>query len=229
MPFNQDGICPDLLFSSHGMSSRMTIGMLREMVANQLATIDGRQFDASSFRLLPNERTTHAAAHGSCNHSFTCGKTGAYIGRGFMALAAYTIQRHLVKGKIHARAKGPRNAITGQAVEGRAHQGGLRMGNMEVNALASFGAISTLQEAMTAYDGREVCVCGCGRVVDLPGHRGATGCDKCSNKYRRIFVPRVTLVLHWELAAAGIDMRFITDKDSGEVKLVQPEQIDHLQ
>jgi DNA-directed RNA polymerase beta subunit len=224
MPFNSDGITPDILFLSHGITSRMTIGQLREMIANHIATVNGLVFDATAFRMQGVHETSEQARLGACMHTFTCGKTGRTIGRGFMGLCSYTLQRHKVVGKIHARATGPRNAITGQAVEGRANHGGLKISPMEVNEFASYGAAATIKETMTKHDGRDVCLCACGKIVDPPSTSNArsSGCQDCGGSVRRVFIPRITLVLHWELAAAGVDMRFHIDPQNGHVSISSP-------
>jgi DNA-directed RNA polymerase II subunit RPB2 len=219
MPFTTDGMVPDILFSSHGLCSRMTIGMLREMVATQLATLEGRTFDATAFRPVPVGIQDEKVRSGIGMHTFYCGKTGEMIGRGFLCLASYMLQRHTVAGKVHARGKGPRNAITSQPVEGRSNNGGLKLGTMEVATIASCGSIATLNEAMVLHDGRECTVCECGRMIDGLAPFALKKCV-CGGKSNVIFIPRITLVLYWELAASGIDMRLVPDLSTGEVKLL---------
>ena len=214
MPFTGDGYVPDILLSSHGFSSRMTIGMLREMVSTMMRVVEGREFDATAFRVMPVAQEDEAARRGLGMHTFMCGKTGKVIGRGFMCFASYMVQRHTVSGKVHARARGPRNPITGQPVEGRSHNGGLKIGTMELATIASTGSIATLRETMTLHDGRDCVVCGCGRLVDMPRGGALVTCGNAGclpGSARTIFIPRVTLVLYWELLSSGIEMRLVPD------------------
>jgi DNA-directed RNA polymerase II subunit RPB2 len=226
MPFTSEGYVPDLIFSSHGLSSRMTIGMLREMVGTQIAIVEGREFDATAFRLVPTMQQDIAAREGLGMHTFMCGRTGKIIGRGFMCMASYMLQRHTVAGKVHARARGPRNAVTKQPVEGRSKGGGLKFGTMEMSTLASSGCIATLNETMTLHDGRDCIVCGCGRVMEVKRddvEDNCGGCDGTEGKPRTIFIPHVTLVLYWELLSSGVEMRFIPDTNvNGGVRLEPP-------
>ena len=56
---------------------------------------------------------------------------------------------HMVEDKIHARSTGPYTMVTQQPLGGKAQNGGQRFGEMEVWALESYGAASTLQEMLT--------------------------------------------------------------------------------
>ena len=56
---------------------------------------------------------------------------------------------HLVEDKIHARSTGPYSLVTQQPLGGKAQLGGQRFGEMEVWALAAYGASYTFQEILT--------------------------------------------------------------------------------
>lgn len=74
--------------------------------------------------------------------------------------------KHMVQDKWNARAEGRREQRTHQPTGGRGNQGGLRIGEMERDALVGHGITSFLNESiMKRADGSSAIVCnGCGTI-----------------------------------------------------------------
>lgn len=47
MPFNDHGICPDVIMNPHGFPSRMTVGKLIEVLAGKAGIVNGKFHDAT--------------------------------------------------------------------------------------------------------------------------------------------------------------------------------------
>lgn len=47
MPFNDNGICPDIIMNPHGFPSRMTIGKLIELLAGKAGLVNGKFHDGT--------------------------------------------------------------------------------------------------------------------------------------------------------------------------------------
>ena len=170
MPFTRDGIRPDMIINPHAIPSRMTIGQLVECIVGKVCLMAGGFGDCTAFinkgskvRLFgefltkighnPSKTDTENLLkngyHSSGNEIFYNGMTGEQIeGEIFVGPTYYMRLKHMVKDKINYRALGPRTALTKQPVSGRANDGGLRIGEMERDSVASHGIVDFLTESM---------------------------------------------------------------------------------
>jgi len=227
MPFNCDGITPDILVDAHGITSRMTPGQVIEMLASKYAAQSGRLVDGTAFRKLTPPRLVEllrSVGHTTMEH-MTCGMSGRPLGPAMMGIASYMPLKHQSHNKDHARNTGPRSAMTGQPVEGRSNDGGLRIGAMELGTLVSVGAADVAQDRlMYASDATVAHLCECGEVaaapepevltqagVRLEGRRMAR-CSRCQRDQgqgvQRAVMPYPMLLLKRLLGGASIQMDF---------------------
>ena len=113
-----------------------------------------------------------------------CGITGealaAYV---FMGPVYYQKLKHMVLDKMHARARGPRVVLTRQPTEGRARDGGLRLGEMERDCLIGYGAaMLILERLMISSDQFEAQVCTkCGLLGYHHHGTGKNVCQQCGD------------------------------------------------
>jgi DNA-directed RNA polymerase III subunit RPC2 len=176
-PFNHLGICPDMIMNPHGFPSRMTVGKMLELVAGKAGVLNGHQGDGTIFGGDKIDDIAAELLRYGFNFSgkdvLTSGITGepmkAYV---FFGPIYYQKLKHMVRDKMHARAKGPRAVLTRQPTEGRSRDGGLRLGEMERDALIAYGASNLIVERLSVSSDRfttHVCErCGMFGYVAVP-------------------------------------------------------------
>ena len=216
MPFNLHGETLDVVINPHAIPSRMTVGLLLEMISGVSAVVTGAFQDGTAFQataatgaekvsLLQDTLRQHGyAGHGA--ERFVDGRTGAMLPcLVFSGLAYYHRLKHMVRKKIHARHTGPTQLLTRQPIEGRARNGGLRIGEMERDALIAHGAAYVLRERLClSADATHVDLCThCGLLLTV-GHV-CSSCD--TNETVSITLPYAFKLLTDELEACHIDVR----------------------
>ena len=155
MPFTEDGLKPDIIVNPHAFPSRMTIGQFVEALSGKAACGIGAFGDSTAFvnkgskHEIFGELLTKVGYNKTGNQILYNGETGDQINTEFFIGPTFYMRlKHMVKDKINYRAKGPRTALTRQTVQGRANDGGLRIGEMERDSLIAHGVTGFLNESM---------------------------------------------------------------------------------
>ncbi len=155
IPFSETGVIPDLIFTPHGISSRMTVSHLMEIIGGKVAALGGRYVDGTLFEaetqdVLRNELHELGFREDGLE-SFYDGRTGKkMLAKIYIGNMYYLRLRHMVANKMQSRARGPIQLLTRQPTEGKAKEGGLRLGEMEKDTLIAHGASLLLKERFNA-------------------------------------------------------------------------------
>ncbi|MEM3374544.1 MAG: DNA-directed RNA polymerase subunit B [Candidatus Woesearchaeota archaeon] len=184
MPFSASGIVPDIIFNPHGIPSRMTIAHLIELLGGKVGSLAGRYIDGTSFEAESHEDLRKELAklgfREDGTETFYNGRTGEmmkaqiYVGNMY-----YQKLKHMVANKIHARARGPVQLLTRQPTEGRAKEGGLRLGEMEKDTFVAHGASMLLKERFDS-DRTIVPICEqCGLTAVHEEFKNRSYCPVC--------------------------------------------------
>ncbi len=202
LPFNADGISPDVVINPHAFPSRMTVSQIYETAFGLLATV-GVKVDARPFAPLPPVQDL-LQEHGWCRSGkemMINGKTGEPLeARVFMGLCFYQRLHHLSQEKCYARRGGPVDDVTMQPVAGRKRGGGLRLGEMEKDCIHSSGALGVLQERMGSIGKSVVPVC---RICSQP----TTSCGHSNNDSVFITMPHASKLLLMELQSMLVKVK----------------------
>jgi DNA-directed RNA polymerase subunit B' len=211
MPFSENGITPDVIFSPHSIPSRMTVSHLLEILAGKYGSLAGKRIDATAFdapeegeirkdllELGFREDGTETFYNGLTGERF---KAKIYVGSIY-----YLKLKHMVANKLHARASGRVQLLTRQPVEGRAMGGGLRLGEMEKDCLVAHGASMLLKERFDS-DKNIVYVCeDCGLIGSWNAYKNGPSCPRCgeSSKVSTIELSYAFKLLLEEIKSMGI-------------------------
>jgi DNA-directed RNA polymerase II subunit RPB2 len=167
MPFTADGVRPDLIINPHALPSRMTIGHLIESLLGKACVTYGGFGDCTAFANkgmhteVYDSIMVNAGYHSSGNQVMYNGLTGEQLSSDIYIGPTYYMRlKHMVKDKINYRARGPNTMLTRQSVQGRANDGGLRIGEMERDGILAHGCAKFLNESyMVRGDEYYMAVC----------------------------------------------------------------------
>jgi len=229
MPFTAEGISPDIILNPNAIPSRMTMGHIIESLIGKVGALRGTEIDGTPFIERDLESVKDELA------SFGYERTGVetmYNGmtgekmkvKFYIGPTYYQRLKHLVSDKIHSRARGPRTLLTRQPPEGRSRDGGLRIGEMERDAIGAHGMSLYLKEKlMDTSDAYSTYVCDeCGLFAQRMIRRGNTEkssrndiywCPACKNKTKisKVMIPYAFKLMLQELTSVCIAPRIRTD------------------
>ncbi len=163
MPYTKEGIVPDMIINPHAFPSRMTIGQFLESLGGKIALQLGFIFDGTTFENQSIEELG-TILETKCNYEkygtevLYSGRTGKQLTSNiFIGPTFYQRLKQMVQDKINSRAPGKINYLTKQPPAGRAAEGGLRIGEMERDAIISHGIAKFLKEStVERSDGRSL-------------------------------------------------------------------------
>ncbi len=184
MPFTETGITPDLLFSPQGIPTRMTVSHLLEIIGGKVGSLNGRFINSTTFS-SETEKDLRAELKSlgfrdNGTEVMYDGRTGKrFKAKIFVGNIYYLKLKHQVANKIQSRARGPIQLLTRQPTEGRAKEGGLRLGEMEKDTFVAHGASLLLKERFNS-DETLVPICDkCGSIAVLDIRKNKSYCPMC--------------------------------------------------
>ena len=244
MPFTKDGIRPDLIINPHALPSRMTIGQIVESLFGIVCANYGAFGDCTAFKVKGSNFSTYAPllVKAGFNSSGTQvmynGMSGEQIEADiYMGPTYYMRLKHMVKDKINYRARGPNTVLTRQPVQGRANDGGLRIGEMERDGVLGHGMSYFLNESFLVR-GDEYYLAVCNKtgsvaiyneqknlflspyadgpinfITNPDGSQNITNLSKFGRSFSIIRIPYSLKLLMQELQVMNVQMRIITDEN----------------
>jgi DNA-directed RNA polymerase II subunit RPB2 len=261
MPFTADGLRPDLIINPHAIPSRMTIGQLVECLFGKACALYGAYGDCTAYATNGSNYSTYGPMltkmgfHQSGNQILYSGFTGEQLySEIFVGPTYYMRLKHMVKDKINYRATGKRSLLTRQTNQGRANDGGLRIGEMERDGIMGHGMSYFLNESfMVRGDEYYMAVCNktgtiaiynpsqnlfLSPAVDGPlkfntnveGNQILDVFSKYGRSFSLLRIPYAFKLLIQELQVMNIQMRIITEENIDQLLNLsyQSQNIDKL-
>lgn len=158
------GMRAEIIFNPTSFPSRMTMGLIKEILTSKAALYIQEKIDATNFHQLDIEyyqdalwenqiigEDEHLDINGNelmCHSDgeIIMDSTTGYPMKFYFGIVAYQFLRHHVEDKQTARSTGTYKPITHQPNEGKSKGGGQRMGEMERDSLTSSGASAVLYD-----------------------------------------------------------------------------------
>jgi hypothetical protein len=222
----------------------MTIGQIIECLFGKVCALYGAYGDCTAFQVKgPNYSVygpllTKQGFHSSGNQLLYNGMTGEQLQANIYIGPTYYMRlKHMVKDKINYRARGPNTFLTRQAVQGRANDGGLRIGEMERDGVLAHGMSYFLNESFLIR-GDEYFMAICNKTgaiaiynearnlflspyADGPinfhtnpdGSMNIKNISKFGRSFSLLRIPYTFKLLIHELQCMNIQMRIITDNN----------------
>ena len=247
MPRTASGIVPDMIMNPHAIPSRMTIGQNLEQLLGKTGALSGFIGDATAFMNdgSPSEyfgdvlEKMGFEKYG--NEILYNGATGEQIASAIFIGPVYGMRlKHMVEDKWQARGKGRREQRTHQPTGGRGNQGGLKIGEMDRDAILGHGVSDFFRESfMKRSDGAVMSLCSsCGTMPIHNKRLGISICPLCDGPVKfvgeseksfeilppigkpksniiEVEMPYATKLLNQELETyLNIGLRYITSADT---------------
>lgn len=230
MPYTKSGIRPDIVINPHAIPSRMTIAQLKETLLGKVLVELGMFGDGTSFGNLEvktiAQELQKLGYESYGNEIMYSGLTGEQIETSiFIGPVFYQRLKHMVNDKQHSRSIGPMVNLTRQPAEGRARDGGFRIGEMERDVMIAHGAASFCKERLyDVSDKYSTHVCRrCGliaayndgqksRMYSTPDFT-VYKCLTCGNTtdFAKVNVPYAFKLMSQELQTINVVPRIITE------------------
>ena len=242
MPFTANGVRPDLIINPHALPSRMTIGQLVECLFGKACCMYGAYGDCTAFATKGSNYDTYGhmltkvGYHHSGNELLYNGFSGEQIySEIYIGPTYYMRLKHMVKDKINYRATGKRNFLTRQTNQGRANDGGLKIGEMERDGIMAHGLSYFLNESyMVRGDQYFMGICNkTGAIAiynpntnlflspfadgplvfnkNIEGQEVLNAISKFGRSFSIVRIPFALKLLIQELQVLNIQMRIITE------------------
>ena len=224
----------------------MTIGQIIESLFGKVCTSYGAFGDCTAFQVKGSNYSTYAPLlvkagfNSSGNQVLYNGMNGEQLAADIYIGPTYYMRlKHMVKDKINYRARGPNTVLTRQPVQGRANDGGLRIGEMERDGVLAHGMSYFLNESfMLRGESKDYYIAVCNKTgviaiynesknlflspaadgpikfnINPDGSQSIMNISRFGRSFSILRVPYAFKLLIQELQVMNVQMRIITEEN----------------
>ena len=225
MPYTEDGLRPTILFNDKAVLKRQTYGHVFDAILGKVCALLGTRLESTPFisHLSTADITSELASLGLSDRGLETmydGVTGEpYETRIFVGVSYYIRQKHMVADKSYVRNGGPREGYSRQPTHGRNNGGGLKLGEMEGDAIAASGAAGVVRDCYHIRSAPyKTVICSICGGLGYPSiiNPSMYHCDRCgelpSYINHELRTPFVLQLIKNTLGGASVSMKTILDK-----------------
>ncbi len=234
LPFTRDGVCPDVFLSPYGLTGRMTVGILFEVLCGKASALTGEEINSTGFDRkegldLIDDMSSLLVQYGFSPHGteMLCdGFEGRPIeSKIFLGPLFQQKLKQMSADKIQARSgTGKLSERTRQPVSGRAKGGGGRIAEMERDAMIAHGISRFINEKMfDVSDKYSTWICtNCGVFANAnyqTSRQELQNCSNCGhNSYELVDIPYGFKLMHqYMYSLGGVNLRLGTNTTTNTI------------
>ena len=214
------GVVPDMIISPASTISRMTEGMIKEILCTKGALYGLERINAMTYEDIDRkyyEQILEDNGLDRYGNEIMCHPSGKLLDcKVFFGPCTYQALRHHVKDKVQLRARGNIKPISQQPTNGRAKGGGLRLGEMERDALLEHGGSAFLNERLMRVSDMTMAIfcTNCGNLAifnansRLENKCDCKFCPPSVAKFGTVTFTRIYLLILRMLQSIGMNCTF---------------------
>jgi DNA-directed RNA polymerase beta subunit len=177
IPFSyKTGLTPDVIFDPNGFPSRGTMNQTLEQMYSKAAAVEGKRHISGSFEEfykggnsyeIACEKLRSLGLQEYGEEELRCGITGKILpAKVFVGPVYYLPMKQISDDKLHVKADGPKQPLSRGPAEGKAREGGSRLGEQETETYRAHGTPKSFQErTLDRSDASFFYVCSCGNYA----------------------------------------------------------------
>jgi len=217
LPYDEDGMTPDIIINPHAIPSRMIIGMIMETLYGIKCQHEGTCTDGTSFNKIDitevmSEIQKYGFRHSGFRRMYS-GVTGEYYDAAIFMGSTFhqRLQKFVFDEKYAVGQRAPMNAFTGKPKGGKRTSGGMKISEMIRNVQTSHGiTMAQYEKALIDADHRNLNVCiNCGKYAIYNPQYNIYKCNTCGPNANISFIDssKTSMAFQHQLHASGVKLQ----------------------